>query len=879
MIEQQARSLNPAEDEPSSRRPPVLWGRVPALVAAGAMASGIVLQEIFGLGVCFAGALGVLVCLIAWRVSLQRKHVAFGSDLSGFGPGFFVAGALLALASAAGLWHEATWNWTSRDSLSRLADLRSQGVCLEGICRSTVLVERMHSSFAKSSPVAMVGSNSKPAEATNDGPGSDLVANGEAAGQRVISRFVFSVESLGVGPEHRRVCGDVQVDVEGETRIFQPGDRLRIYGKLSRPAPPMNPGEFNYADWLYAQGIVGHVRVKHREAVVQTSDRIPVSWILRRWMSWLRQRGERSLEQVIVRSSPELASSILLGGRQRLDADLRESFVRSGLLHILAVSGMNVGLVVLLVMTLSKGIIRHPWGLAACGLGTIALFLMLAENDPPVVRAAFFGSAWILGSRWAGVVEPLNVLGLTAVTLMMLSPHDLLQLGFQLSFLAVATLLIVARTMGKPQVIQSQSEGAMAASRWSAIRGHRLLAMLWQLMIATFVIWCLTTPLIAATSGVISPVGLMLNIALAPLVPIILWSGYITLLLGMIHPWLAIPSGWVFDWSLYWLIDVVDQAAGWRYGHFVLSPLPVEYALIFYSAVAGMLLFRVHRVRVVMLALGLGVIWLAMGYWPRERPLRLTFLSVGHGLAVLIETPDQKMWLYDAGSLGQDRRAARVIGQAVRHYGSIQLDAVTISHADADHANAIPRLARDVTIRWLGMPKSAADPDQRVIGEAVAAVASQGGIIRLVQGGQKFCLSQDVEIEFLWPLVNREEPLLSRKTTDNSESLVARITYQNRVILLTGDLEGEGLVRLLETPPGMVDVLLAPHHGGKRSNVAALNQWARPQHVISSQGPGDVTTGLEQTFVDSKIWVTSKQGAIVVVIDRAGVVTVRSQLP
>lgn len=170
MIEQQARSLNPAEDEPSSRRPPVLWGRVPALAAAGAMASGIVLQEIFGLGVCFAGALGVLVCLIAWRVSLQRKHVAFGGDLSGFGPGFFVTGALLALASAAGLWHEATWNWTSRDSLSRLADLRSQGVCLEGICRSTVLVERMHSSFAKSSPVAMVASGSTPAEATNDGP-------------------------------------------------------------------------------------------------------------------------------------------------------------------------------------------------------------------------------------------------------------------------------------------------------------------------------------------------------------------------------------------------------------------------------------------------------------------------------------------------------------------------------------------------------------------------------------------------------------------------------------------------------------------------------------------------------------------------------------
>ncbi|ADG68300.1 ComEC/Rec2-related protein [Planctopirus limnophila DSM 3776] len=879
MIEQQARSLNPAEDEPSSRRPPVLWGRVPALAAAGAMASGIVLQEIFGLGVCFAGALGVLVCLIAWRVSLQRKHVAFGGDLSGFGPGFFVTGALLALASAAGLWHEATWNWTSRDSLSRLADLRSQGVCLEGICRSTVLVERMHSSFAKSSPVAMVASGSTPAEATNDGPGSDRVANGEAAGQRVISRFVFSVERLVVGPEHRQVSGDVQVDVEGETRIFQPGDRLRIYGKLSRPAPPMNPGEFNYADWLYAQGIVGHVRVKHPEAVVQTSDRIPVSWRLRRWMSWLRQRGERSLEQVIVRSSPELASSILLGGRQRLDADLRESFVRSGLLHILAVSGMNVGLVVLLMMTLSKGIIRHPWKLAACGLGTIALFLMLAENDPPVVRAAFFGSAWILGSRWAGVVEPLNVLGLTAVTLMILSPHDLLQLGFQLSFLAVATLLIVARTMGKPQVIQSQSEGAMAASGWRAIRGHRWLAILWQLMIATFVIWCLTTPLIAATSGVISPVGLILNIALAPLVPIILWSGYITLLLGMIHPWLAIPSGGIFDWSLYWLIDVVDQAAGWRYGHFVLSPLPVEYALIFYSAVAGMLLFRVHRVRVVMLTLGLGVIWLAVGYWPQERPLRLTFLSVGHGLAVLVETPDQKMWLYDAGSLGQDRRAARVIGQAIRHYGSIQLDAVTISHADADHANAIPRLTRDVTIRWLGMPKSAADPDQRVIGEAVAAVASQGGVIRLVQGGQKFCLSQDVEIEFLWPLFKKEETLLSRKTTDNSESLVARITYQNRVILLTGDLEGEGLVHLLETPPGMVDVLLAPHHGGKRSNVAALNHWARPQHVISSQGPGDVTTGLEQTFVDSKIWVTSKQGAIVVEIDRAGVVTVRSQLP
>lgn len=820
------------------------------MVTAAALAVGIVADAKWGLVADVLLLMAGVVCLVCWRSGyFPAFRGRFGQWLPGFSLG---AGALLAVAAAGGIWHQATWNWVPGDSLLRFATRDAQAVRLEGVCQTPTIYERSVSSFG---PPRRSFSESQNTETET----SNVAMN------RIVSRCMVTVEFLGQAEHRQAVQGLVQVDVEGETPRLQPGDRLVIYGKLVRPAPPMNPGEFDYAGWLHGQGISGLVRVKHPEAIQRNGHQVGWPWWPRRMVSLLRQRAENGLESLIHQAPPELAISILLGGRQRLDPELRDSFIRSGMLHILAVSGMNVGLVVLLVMILSKPFVRHPWALAGVGVASIAFFLLLAENDPPVVRAAIFGCAWIIGSRVAGVVEPLNLLGFTAVLILVAAPHDLMQLGVQLSFLAVGTLILVSRVLQR-----RAGEAALAREDAPAALWQRGLSHLRPVALTTLAIWCLTTPLIAATSGVVSPVGLLLNVLLVPLVPIVMWSGYLTLMLALIHPVLGYPTGIVFDWTLSWLIMVVEPAASWQWGHFVMTPLPWELTVGFYAAVAAWLAFPRRRGKVATATLLLGICWLGVGLVPREQPLRVAFLSVGHGLAVLVETPDQRTWLYDAGSLGQERRAARTISQAVRHRGYSSLDAVTISHADADHGNAIPLLTHDLRIRWMGLPGSAADPGQRVMGDAVAAVKGQGGRLQLVAMNQRLKLSDEVAIEFVWPPEGSAAELAAKGRSDNSQSLVAMISYAGRRILLTGDLEDSGLDALLKSESQKVDVLLAPHHGGRRSNIAALNDWAQPSHVVSSQGPSDVTTGLSQTFPDAALWITSRQGAITVEVEKSG---------
>ena len=269
-------------------------------------------------------------------------------------------------------------------------------------------------------------------------------------------------------------------------------------------------------------------------------------------------------------------------------------------------------------------------------------------------------------------------------------------------------------------------------------------------------------------------------------------------------------------------------------------------------------------------------VWVAGGLALGLRPvptdgLRATFLSVGHGCAVLVELPAGRTLLFDAGSFVDGRRAQRTIQSALWSYGHSRLDAVVVSHADVDHFNGLPGLAETTPIGSVLLAPSSLDFTQAGVVDLCEGVARCGVPIRLVQSGDTLPLDPEVTCEVLHP------PADFRAADDNANSVVLKLTYRDRSLLLTGDLEGSGLDRVLSLPGGEVDVLMSPHHGSRGANPPALGVWASPQVVIASAADTDAVENLRHRAMrrTRRMYSTATSGAITVTISPQGRLQVR----
>jgi competence protein ComEC len=380
-------------------------------------------------------------------------------------------------------------------------------------------------------------------------------------------------------------------------------------------------------------------------------------------------------------------------------------------------------------------------------------------------------------------------------------------------------------------------------------------------------------PVTLGTFHLAAPVGLLVNVLLVPYSALLLGAGFLLMACALLLPAVAFIPGAVFEWLLSFLNWMVTVSAATPLGHFyVVGPswwwLAGWYALL--AIGAGVIRLRLNDVRA----------WQALGVWtivgltggllpPARDGLTCTVLSVGHGGAILLELPGGRTLLYDVGVFGAPERAERVVQHALWDAGVSQLDGLVISHADSDHYNGAAGLLQTVPIASLLLSQSAVDIHQPGIAALCDDAAKSGSAIRLVWSGDRLRADSDVEIDVLHP------PTGPGDSEDNANSIVMHVRYAGRSILLTGDLEGAGLARLLSSPSRSIDVLLSPHHGANAANPPALAQWCTPSVVIASTGDRDRAAALKPVYgPDCRVLSTANHGAISVHITPDGKLSV-----
>lgn len=668
------------------------------------------------------------------------------------------------------------------------------------------------------------------------------------------------------------VTGEAMLYVSGDWIDATAGDTISLFGRLSRPDPPRNPGEFNYADWLRGQGIGAIVRCEHpRQITRQSSGGLLGSSLFSKW----RSNCQRILQRELSAETSALASALLLGVRTSMDDDLRDAFVRTGTAHLLAISGLHIGLIAWMItvcgriMHLSS---RFRLWLLIAGL---AGYACLTEFRPSVFRATVFLILFSAARDRSRAVNGFQVLGLTAVVLLLVNPASLFDIGAQLSFLAVAAIFaaqpLLARIDGALSLRERAAQGIPTPV---AIRFVFFLRR-WLLkgVAIAGAVWLFTLPLSAGTFHVIAPWGILMTLLLIPVIAAAMLSGLVLLIVGFLIPLAApIPAVAVegtLDFVNWFVTSVASLPSGW----WSITELPAWLVAGYYLALLAAFVEPVRRM-VGRFRWSIPIVWAlsAGGCWFASQPageLEVSVLSVGHGCAVVVRTPQGKTLVYDAGSIDGGRRAARALDDYLSVSGRRDVDWLLISHADSDHYSAVPDLLqRGLVGAIVVTPQFERSTDRQVL-DLRDRIRRSGAALKEISAGDVIDLERDLRLRILHPVAGVEYD------SDNAASLVVAIEYRGRRVLLAGDLEADGLQQLLSRPRLDADVLLAPHHGGDAANPPDLAAWASPETVVVSAGRRVNREHLHDAYgANCRILDTEQFGAVTVRIGADGAIEI-----
>ncbi|MCA9070927.1 MAG: ComEC family competence protein, partial [Planctomycetaceae bacterium] len=509
---------------PSSRRT-----RQPAVPLAVCFAVGIVLDRFvlhltwwsWTFAACFA------VGLALWGVRQSRTR-------------WIVAALLAGGVCLGGMRHHAFWSLQSVDDVSQFVTLESRLIRLRGRVES---------------PPLLKPKNSKPFQAVFE--------------QSDTTILTLDCDALQDGTRFVPIKGKVQVRINGTAPELHVADTVEVFGWISRPSPPANPEDFPFDEYLKQQQIHCIVRVSQPDSVKKISTDNPSSWS--RQVDELRSGAEGILHRHLSEQNANIAAALLLGIRSELPEDVRDSFAQSGMMHVLALSGLHVGILAVLVLLVCRLLRLSPGTAMVLMLLAVLGLAVVSGGRPPIVRATVFLGIVALGQLANRYSHPLNILALASLVILAWNPSDLFHVGTQLSFLAVMGILMTARwnipILGYHQLAVDESQLDNQFSRFTFV----IWEVLWRYWCFTFGLWLLTGPLIAARFHLVSPIGVLLNCFLIPLVTLVLWLGYLLLLVGSLLPTLAGLFAVPLDWGLTTLLTIVEWGAEVHLGHFDVS--------------------------------------------------------------------------------------------------------------------------------------------------------------------------------------------------------------------------------------------------------------------------------------------------------------------
>jgi competence protein ComEC len=584
------------------------------------------------------------------------------------------------------------------------------------------------------------------------------------------------------------------------------GERWDLTVRLKRPHGTVNPHGFDVEAWLLENEFraTGYVRESDTNRRLAAFAGRPGDYVIR-----LRESiRERILGVLEGRTYAGVIAALAIGDERAIPAEQWRMFNRTGIGHLISISGLHVTFFATFIGALVFWLWRRSHGLtlllparkAAAVAGVVAAFLyvLLAGFQVPAQRTLYMLTVAAIG-LWLGRSGSASAVWLWALAVVLAwDPWAMLAPGFWLSFGAVGLLLYT----GVGRIGAGSTLGAAARAQWAITLGLvPLMLMLFQQI------------------SLVSPVANAVSIPLVTFIVVPLT------LASLVFPWdlLLIAAHQVFAW-LALLLEYLSAmpAAVWQ------QHAPPLWAVI--AGAVGVLWLLAPRG---IPGRALGFAWLlplflVVPLLPPPGAFRVTVLDVGQGLAVLVQTHAHAL-LYDTGPRFNEIADAgdRIIAPMLRATGVTHLDGLIVSHQDSDHSGGALSLLQTVPVAWLA---SSLPADNAI----VRARAERGEPALRCSAGQRWRWD-GVDFALLHPVeANYSNPKLKA----NDLSCVVRVSNAAGSALLTGDIEARTEADLIRRDAASLraDLLIVPHHGSRTSSTPAFIAAVTPQVAVFTPG-------------------------------------------
>ena len=643
-------------------------------------------------------------------------------------------------------------------------------------------------------------------------PRRQVALEGTVAGSPIFlseseyTTFVLQVDRIVGGMEPGPLPGRAVVRWTRPDRPVLAGTRVRVSGRLSPHLGVVNHGVRGMEDYYRTRGVFSQVSATASAVQVLSVN----AWSPRYWASRLRQWQHDRLSRVVPGEAYPFVLGVWLGERSLINREMFQNFVYAGTAHVLAVSGVHVGLISLALNFLLQ-VLRLPRRPRLVLLmAAVFVFALMTGARPATVRAASMICLYHSAELFKREPDPLSTLGLSGFLFLTWNPALAFDTGFLMSFGSVGSILLFYPGM----------------SQWLAA----LPAFLRLPLATTLSVQVITVPIAAWHFNTVPMLGILANLVVVPLLSVTLWiSLAVSLSMAVVTPLARLLGHALLP--VVQVIETVNSAVIRVPGAYTQVLRPTLVALLFYGAALCFLFPMIYEARnrrrngivVVTLLLGSALLWR-----PLWQPAVVDFIDVGRGDATFVRTPGGTTFLVDGGDVSKFTDAGeRIVAPFLYANGVSRLDYVVLSHGHRDHVGGLFHILDRFPV---GAVLLGPDAGERApLETAFIEQCQRHGIpVQRLQRGDVLP-ARGADIRVLHPRAD-----WAAGASENDRSLVLQVSWPGFSLLLTGDVEEKAERELLTVLDRPQSVLKVAHHGSPTSSTDDLLAALRPSLAVAS---------------------------------------------
>lgn len=633
--------------------------------------------------------------------------------------------------------------------------------------------------------------------------------------------------------------------------FYRAGDLVKARGQAVGFINKRNFGDQDYSLYNRSNGIYNQFVSASNELIKETNGDLRILLLHN-----MKKRMEAVIDSAMPEKEAAFLKAVILGSKQWIDEEELTNFQKTGLSHLLSVSGLHVAYVASMInKLLSLMKVNERKSRLICGL-ILIYYTMMIGSPPPAVRALLMMIVLTISKIYRKEYDLVSSASFSAILMLLVNPMLIHNQGFIISYSCIYSIAFLynpvlnkLKSINIPKIINNSVALSIAV----------------QLGIA---------PILIYYFQYLSIINIIINIIAVPMTYAIIAVAFPGIVIGVFLPYISIYVFAVDYYLISVLLKIVEISGSLPFAGISISALPIYVYLIYYLFLICLVNYDKYisyyiwkwKFYIYMMA-AIFTMVISVKYIIND-DLRIVMLDVGQGDSILITTPKGKNILIDGGGSAKEGDfyydvGSKVTVPALRKLGVWGIDTVMVSHIHEDHMEGLIKVAEEFNIRNLLLPKAPFKSDK--LERLIDISRRKGANIYYVGARDKILLEKDICLEVLFPT---DKLIVGTSSDENNNSIVAKLNYGRFSMIFTGDIEREAENILKDLDIGSV-VLKVPHHGSSTSSSMEFINKVSPKISLISVGKNVYGHPSEKVLENIK-----KAGALIYRTDTNGAIRI-----